>query len=102
MFEAEQQVIEQQIKAYCASTGLPDLPVQWSFIPFSGHWGIAASFFQLAAQEARLHNLHGNVGVRAQANELKADVFLGNPYGFDRVEAVKVDLKLALSTAEYA
>ena len=102
MFEAEQQVIEQQIKAYCASTGLPDLPIQWSFIPFSGHWGISTSFFQLAAQEARLHDLHGNVGLRAQEIAQQVADFLGKPAGFEHVEAVKGYLNLSFSTTEYA
>jgi len=102
MFEAEQQVIEQQLKSYCATTGLPDLPVQWSFIPFSGHWGISTSFFQLAAQEARLHALKGNVGLRAQEIAQQVADFLGKPAGFERVEAVKGYLNLYFSTAEYA
>ncbi len=102
MFEAEQQVIEQQIKAYCAGIGLPDLPVQWSFIPFSGHWGISTSFFQLAAQEARLQGLHGNVGLRAQEIARQVADALGKPAGFERVEAVKGYLNLYFSTAEYA
>ncbi len=102
MFEAEQQVIEQQIKAYCASIGLPDLPVQWSFIPFSGHWGMSTSFFQLAAQEARLHSLRGNVGLRAQEIARQVADALGKPAGFERVEAVKGYLNLYFSTAEYA
>ena len=102
MFEAEQQVIEQQLKAYCARNGLPELPVQWSFIPFSGHWGISTAFFQLAAQEARLQRRQGNVGLRAQEIAQQAADFLGKPAGFERVEAVKGYLNLYFSTGEYA
>ena len=102
MFEAKQQVIEQQIKAYCASIGLPELPVQWSFIPFSGHWGISTSFFQLAALEARLQSRQGNVGLRAQEIAKQVADFLGKPAGFERVEAVKGYLNLDFSTEEYA
>jgi len=102
MFEAEQQVIEQQIQAYCARSGLPELSVQWSFIPFSGHWGISTSFFQLAAAEARLHSRQGSVGLRAQEIARQVADFLGKPEGFERVEAVKGYLNLYFSTAEYA
>jgi arginyl-tRNA synthetase len=102
MFEAEQQVIEQQIKAYCASSGLPELPVQWSFIPFSGGWGISTSFFQLAAQEARLLGSQGNVSLRAQEIAQQVASFLGKPAGFERVEAVKGYMNLYFSTNEFA
>jgi len=102
MFEAEQQVIEQQLQAYCAKSGLPDLPVQWSFIPFSGSWGISTSFFQLAAAEARLQGRQGSVGLRAQEIANQAADFLGKPDGFERVEAVKGYLNLYFSTGEYA
>ena len=102
MFEAEQQVIEQQLQAYCAKSGLPDLPVQWSFIPFSGSWGISTSFFQLAAAEARLQGRQGSVGLRAQEIAKQAADFLGKPDGFERVEAVKGYLNLYFSTGEYA
>jgi len=102
MFEAEQQVIEQQIKAYCARNSLPELPVQWSFIPFSGHWGISTSFFQLAAQVARLQSRQGNVGLRAHEIAQQVADYLGKPAGFERVEAVKGYLNLYFSTGEYA
>ena len=53
MFEAEQQAVEAKIKAYCEAQSLPEPALQWSWIPFSGQWGISTSFFQLAAQEGR-------------------------------------------------
>ena len=53
MFEHEQQQMEARILAWCAENGLPEPTLQWTWIPFSGQWGISTSFFQLAAQEAR-------------------------------------------------
>ncbi len=47
MFEAEQQQLEAKIRAFCATNGLPEPMLQWSWIPFSGQWGISTSFFQL-------------------------------------------------------
>ena len=53
MFETEQKMIEEQIQAYLKEKGLPEANIQWTWIPFSGNWGIATSFFQLAAQDAK-------------------------------------------------
>lgn len=101
MFELEQKRIDEQIRAYCAHAGLPEPKLQWSWIPFSGHWGISTSFFQLASQEAREKGLKANVAERAQAIASSAAEVLGQPQGFERVEAVRGYLNLYFSTAEY-
>lgn len=101
MFELEQERIEEQLRAYCADSGLPEPKLQWSWIPFSGHWGISTSFFQLAAQEAREKGLKVNVSERAQAIAGGAAERLGNPAGFERIEAVRGYLNLYFSTGEY-
>ena len=54
MFELEQQAIEDKIKAFCAENDIPDTELKWAPIPFSGEWGISVSFFQMAANEARM------------------------------------------------
>jgi arginyl-tRNA synthetase len=66
MFEAEQKTIEELIRSYCRAHGLPEPVFTWNWIPFSGHWGIAMPFFQLAAQEARQKGEKVNVNQRAQ------------------------------------
>ncbi|MFU8772071.1 MAG: hypothetical protein ACNA8H_06595, partial [Anaerolineales bacterium] len=74
MFEHERQNIEAQIQTICADKGIP-IPNQfnWSPTPFTGQWGMATSFFQLAAQEAR-SGKKLNVPQRAeQLAELVAD-----------------------------
>lgn len=101
MFELEQKRIDEQIRAYCAHAGLPEPKLQWSWIPFGGHWGISTSFFQLASQEAREKGLKTNVAERAQAIASNAAEVLGQPQGFERVEAVRGYLNLYFSTAEY-
>ncbi len=102
MFEAEQKQVEERILAYCRDRGLPEPRLTWGWIPFNGHWGIATSFFQLAAAEARAGGAKVNVGQRA--NELAEEIaaHLGTPEGFERVEAVKGYLNLYFRTAEYA
>ncbi len=108
MFQAEQQAIEQSIRAYCAQHKLPTPEALiWSPIPFSGEWGISTSFFQLAAQEARQRKeagLASGVPVPQRAQEIAAALatYLGLPAGFSRVEAVKGYLNLYFAPHEYA
>ncbi|KAA3645808.1 MAG: arginine--tRNA ligase [Chloroflexi bacterium] len=102
MFEQEQQAIEEQIRAYCKQQDIPSTEeLKWARIPFSGEWGIATSFFQTAANEARSGK---KVVVPQRAQEIAEGVaeHLGTPQGFSRVEAVKGYLNLYFSTDEYA
>jgi len=101
MFEAEQKQVEDQILAFCRENNLPEPKLSWGWIPFNGQWGIATSFFQLAAQEARTGK---KVNVTQRAAELAELIAagLGKPAGFERVEAVKGYLNLFFSSNEYA
>ena len=105
MFEKEQQSIEATIHTYCKENGLPILEPQWSFIQFSGEWGISTSFFQLAALEARSTPppTEGRAPVPQRAQEIAASIagILGTPPGFERVEASKGYLNLYFNQAEY-
>ncbi|MHB8819803.1 MAG: hypothetical protein ACYC7M_12180, partial [Bellilinea sp.] len=101
MFEAEQRQIEEKISAFCAANELPNVPLQWKWIPFSGHWGISTAFFQLAALEVRRGR---KVQVNQFAGELAERIgeFLGVPAGFEKVEAVNGYLNLYFDPAVYA
>lgn len=101
MFEREQQAIAQKIKAFCRENQLPEVEFQWKWIPFSGHWGISTSFFQLAALEARQGK---KVNVNARAAELASQVaaYLGIPQGFEKVEAVNGYLNIYFLQSTYA
>jgi len=101
MFEKEQQQVDQQILAIFKANGLPEPKLAWGWIPFNGQWGIATSFFQVAAQEARAGK---KVNVNLRAGELAemTAAALGTPAGFERVEAVKGYLNLYFSTDQYA
>jgi arginyl-tRNA synthetase len=100
MFEAEQQKLEEKIRAYCAENDLPEPSLQWGWIPFSGQWGISTSFFQLAALEARQGK---KINVNQRAGEISQQIadHLGDIPGFERIEATKGYLNLFFSTAEY-
>jgi len=100
MFELEQQRIEEKIFETCRELSLPENPVKWNQIPFSGEWGITTSFFALAAAEAKSGK---KVVVPQRAQEL-AELManrLGTPAGFSKVEAVRGYLNLYFSTPEY-
>jgi arginyl-tRNA synthetase len=101
MFEAEQQAVEQKICQYFAEKHLTPVTLAWTWIPFSGSWGISTSFFQAAAQEARQGKA---VNVAARAQELASGVatYLDRPSGFGRIEAVRGYLNLYFSSAEYS
>jgi arginyl-tRNA synthetase len=101
MFDSEQQAIEAEIKTFCEASGIPLAPLTWAPIPFSGEWGLATSFFQTAANEARSGE---KVVVGQRAQEIAEQVMghIGSMAGISRVEAVKGYLNLYFSTAEYA
>ncbi len=103
MFEKEQQIIEEKIKAYGAANDIPLADLKWQPIPFSGEWGISTSFFQTAANEARAGKERKlPVPQRAQeiAEQVKAEI--GSIPGISHVEAVKGYLNLYFTTSEYA
>jgi arginyl-tRNA synthetase len=101
MFDSEQQAIEAEIKTFCEASGIPLAPLTWAPIPFSGEWGLATSFFQTAANEAR-SGKKVVVGQRAQEIAEQVMGHIGSMAGISRVEAVKGYLNLYFSTAEYA
>lgn len=101
MFASEQNRINQTIINYCSDNGLPEPDLHWSWIPFSGHWGISTSFFNMAATEAR-QGKKVVVGQRAQEIAQQIAQTLGLPDGFEKVEAVKGYLNLSFSTGLYA
>src|SRR5215207_1859404 len=103
MFQKEQQLIEDKVKAFCDANGIPLAELKWQPIPFSGEWGIATSFFQTAANEARAgkgKNLP--VPQRAQeiAEQIRAEI--GSVSGISHIEAIKGYLNLYFTTSEDA
>ncbi len=103
MFQKEQQLIENKIKEYCATNDIALAELKWQPIPFSGEWGFATSFFQTAANEAKLGK--GNkVPVPQKAQEIAEQVKgqLGSVAGISHIEAVKGYLNIYFKTSEYA
>ncbi|RPJ51058.1 MAG: arginine--tRNA ligase, partial [Chloroflexi bacterium] len=102
MFDAEQQQLDQKIRAFCLENGLPEPKLMWGWIPFNGRWGISTSFFQLAATEARQGQKKINVNERAVELAQQAADYLGKPEGFSQVEATRGYLNLYYASSEYA
>jgi arginyl-tRNA synthetase len=103
MFQKEQHLIEDKIKAYSSANDIPLAELKWQPIPFSGEWGVSTSFFQTAANEARAGK--GNkVPVPQRAHEIAEQVKaeIGDAPGISRVDAVKGYLNLYFTTSEYA
>ncbi len=102
MFDLEQKNVEALIKDFARQKQLPELMIQWNWIPFSGHWGISTSLFALAAAEARQKQQKINVPARADELATQLAEFIGTFAGFEKVEAVKGYLNLYFSQSEYA
>lgn len=101
MFEKEQEFLEQKIKAILEIEGIDQDTFAWSWIPFSGHWGIATSFFKLASENAQFLP-ESDVKKRAVAIAELIQMKLELPVEFDRVEAVNGYLNIYFDTKIYA
>ena len=90
MFQKEQQLIEDKIKAYGAANELPLAELKWQPIPFSGEWGVSTSFFQTAANEARAGK-GKKIPVPQRAQEIAEQVKsqIGNVSGVSRIEQIR-------------
>lgn len=93
MFGKYKTQIEEQIIQVLRDEGISSVSLQWSIIPFSGKWGLATSFFQIAAQEARSGK---KINVPQRAAELAAiaaeKLILSTD--FEKAEAIKGYLNL--------
>ena len=100
MFELEQKHIEEKIQLILQNNHLPEMDIKWAWIPFNGQWGIATSFFQLAAKSFGTEK--GNVGQRAKEIAEKVAAAIDVPAGISKVEAVNGYLNLYFSATEYS
>jgi len=103
MFQKEQQLIEEKIKAFCTQNNIALADLKWQPIPFSGEWGFATSFFQTAANEAKLGK-GSKLPVPQKAQEIAEQVKgqLGSVDGISHIEAVKGYLNVYFKTSDYA
>ncbi|MHB8778814.1 MAG: arginine--tRNA ligase [Anaerolineales bacterium] len=103
MFQKEQQLIEEKIKAFCKERDIALAELKWQPIPFSGEWGFATSFFQTAANEARAGKGE-KVPVPQKAQEIAEQVKaqIGSVDGISHIEAIRGYLNIYFKTSNYA
>jgi arginyl-tRNA synthetase len=103
MFQKEQQLIEEKIKEFCKANDIALAELKWQAIPFSGEWGFSTSFFQTAANEAKLGK-GSKVPVPQKAQEIAEQVKsqLGSVTGISHIEAVKGYINVYFKTSDYA
>ena len=103
MFQKEQQLIEEKIKAFCKERDIALAELKWQPIPFSGEWGFATSFFQTAANEARAGKGE-KVPVPQKAQEIAEQVKaqIGSVDGISHIEAIRGYLNIYFKTSDYA
>ena len=101
MFEQEQNEIQTQIEYILNNQGISKQPLKWSWIPFSGHWGISTSFFSTASFEARKQK---GINVQQHATDIADEIAstIKLPSAFEKVEAVNGYLNLYYDSAIFA
>jgi arginyl-tRNA synthetase len=103
MFQKEQQLIEEKIKSFCKANDIALAELKWQPIPFAGEWGFATSFFQTAANEAKLGKGEKlPVPQKAQGIAKQVASQVGSVEGISRIEAVKGYLNVYFKTSDYA
>lgn len=101
MFEKEQEIIQNQIESILTNAELPVAQLKWSWIPFSGHWGISTSMFTTASMEAKTKK---GINIKDRAGEIAEIVVqqLELPGEFDKAEAVNGYINLYFDSQLYA
>jgi arginyl-tRNA synthetase len=104
MFESELNQVSGQIHQLLQARGLSEPPaVEWSPLPFVGHWGAASSIcLKAAAALARREKGSSPVPVLAQQLAEQIAPMLGLPSVFERAEATRGYLNLHFDTQRFA
>ncbi len=101
MFEAERSSIDTKIKAIFEKEGVSVDSFNWSWIPFSGHWGIATSFFKLASSNPSFKpELDVRLRAAAMADLVKKNLSLSDE--FEKAESVNGYLNIYFDTRVFA
>ena len=101
MFNKEKTIIEEKVFEILNRNGITSSPLIWSWIPFSGHWGLATSFFKTASENSQYKS---DIPIPKRAEEI-AKLVLGElklPNEFEKAEAIKGYLNLYFDSEIYA
>ena len=101
MFNKEKALVEEKILEILTKNGITSSPLSWSWIPFSGHWGLATSFFKTASENSQFKP---DIPVQKRAEEIANLIFneLKLPKEFEKKEAVKGYFNLYFDSRVYA
>ncbi len=101
MFTKEKTDIEGKISKILNMHGISSTQLIWSWIPFSGHWGLATTFYKIAAENPQFKS---DINVPKRAEEIANLVFceLTLPKEFEKVEAVKGYLNIYFDSRTFA
>lgn len=101
MFETEKAIIENEILNILTSNGIEISDINWSWIPFSGQWGLSTSFFKTASANTQFKP---DLPVSKRAEEIAQLISekVKLPKEFERAVAVKGYLNLYFDSELYA
>ena len=100
MFEKEQKILTDQIEKLLKNEGWIFDAIKWSWIPFSGHWGLSTSFFEIVSITGKPDK--GSIAEQANALALRISSQMNLPNAFIKVEAVSGYLNFYFQTSVYA
>jgi len=101
MFEREKSILEDRIIQVLNNQNIEPSEFKWTWIPFSGQWGLSTSLFATAASNPGIHP-DFSVGKRAAliADSIKKELQL--PEKFYKLESVRGYLNFFFDTNDYA
>jgi arginyl-tRNA synthetase len=101
MFEKEQLLLEQQVNSFFENHNLKGSVLNWTWIPFSGHWGLSTSLFKIVSLNK---NYKEELSVKEKAQHLAIEVVnsIILPAGFEMVEPINGYLNFYFDSNEYA
>lgn len=101
MFNKEKALVEEKILEVLKKNGITPSSLIWSWIPFSGHWGLATSFYKTASENPQYKS---EFPVQKRAEEIAHLLTneLELPEEFEKKEAVKGYLNLYFDSGIYA
>jgi arginyl-tRNA synthetase len=101
MFEKEKKILDSKIKKILEERNLPNTDLKWSSIPFSGHWGLSTSFFNLHAEEAKIKE-GINIRESAAGTASYVEARIGEIPGFYNFESINGYLNCYFDPTHYS
>jgi len=101
MFEELLQQIDTAVRRVCQKLEFGEVQMKWSWIPFSGKWGVSTSFFEIASSNSQRYPLR-KVNEIAEDIAEKVRASLGELSGIERIESTKGYLNFFFDSCQYA